>query len=145
MAPFLVQVCSLALFRLVGVAAWPYFDNWQTSLRAAVAVMFLFTASAHWGKRRRDLIRLVPRVFPKPEWIVAVTGRLEIAGAIGMMIPTVARYASICLAILLAAMFPANIHAARKRMTIAGKPVTPLALRTVLQIVFLAAVLVAGI
>jgi uncharacterized membrane protein len=143
-APFFVLVGSFLLFRLVGLVGWSYFDSWKTSLQAAVALMFLITASAHWGKRRLDLIRMVPPVFPKPEWIVTVTGWLEIAGAIGIVIPATSRAASICLAILLLAMFPANIHAARKRMTIAGKPVTPLVLRTVLQIVFLTAVLMAG-
>jgi hypothetical protein len=32
-----------------------------------LARMFLFTASAHWGKRRGDLIAMVPRVFRRPD------------------------------------------------------------------------------
>lgn len=144
MAPFFTLAGSLLLFRLFGFMGWSYFDSWVTSLRAAVALMFLLTASAHWGKRRPDLIRMVPPVFPKPERIVTITGWLEIAGAIGIVIPAASRFASVGLAILLAAMFPANVYAARKRYTIAGKPVTPLVPRTALQLVFLAAVLLAG-
>jgi uncharacterized membrane protein len=44
--------------------------------------MFLLTASAHWGKRRRDLIRMVPGVFPQPDLLVTLSGMLEIVGAI---------------------------------------------------------------
>jgi hypothetical protein len=36
-------------------------------------------------------------------------------------------------------MFPANVHAARAKLTLGGRPATPLGLRTVLQVVFLAA------
>lgn len=144
MIPFVVLLGSFLLFRIIGFTVWPYFDQWGTSLQIAVALMLLMTASAHWGKRRNDLIRMVPPVFPKPEWIVTITGWLEIMGAIGMLIPAMSRYASIGLAILLVAMFPANIHAARKQLTLAGKPVTPLIPRTVLQVVFLAAILLAG-
>jgi Predicted membrane protein len=144
MAPFYMLVGSLLLFRLLGFAGWAYFDNWTTSLRVAVALMFLLTASAHWGKRRPDLIRMVPPMFPRPDWIVTVTGWLEIAGAIAIVIPSASRFAAIGLAVLLVAMFPANVYAARHRLAIAGTPVTPLLPRTALQLVFLAAVLLAG-
>lgn len=60
------------------------------------------------------------------------------------MIPAISRYAAIGLAILLVAMFPVNMYAARQGMTIAGRPVTRLGPRTVLQTVFLATVLLAG-
>ena len=45
------------------------------------------------------------------------------------------------LALLLVALFPANVHAARAGLTLGGKPVTPIGLRAVLQIVFLTATL----
>jgi uncharacterized membrane protein len=109
--------------------------------------MFLLTASAHWGKRRPDLIRMVPTSFPRPDFLVTVTGVLEILGAIGLMLPKVAPYAALGLAFMLVAVFPANIHAARQRLTIAGRPVEALLPRVFLQIVFLAAtiaVFVAG-
>ncbi|AGA59436.1 putative membrane protein [Thermobacillus composti KWC4] len=144
MAPLIMLVGSLLLFRLTGYVGWAYFDDWTTSLRFAVALMFLLTASAHWGKRRPDLIRMVPPAFPKPELLVTLTGWLEIIGAVGIVIPAVSPYAAVGLVLLLAAMFPANVHAARRRLTLAGKPATPLLPRTLLQLVFLAAVLLAG-
>lgn len=144
MVPFFALVVSFLLFRFFGLIGWSHFDSWHPSLQGAVAVMLLLTASAHWGKRRPDLIRMVPPVFPKPDWIVTITGWLEIAGAVGILFPATSRVASMCLAVLLVAMFPANVRAARERLTIGGKPTPKLLVRTLLQLVFLAGVLLAG-
>ncbi|MFD0872289.1 DoxX family protein [Paenibacillus residui] len=144
MAPFIALLSSFVLFRGIGLLGWPYFDGWHSSLRAAVVVMLLLAASAHWGKRRPDLIRMVPPFFPKREWIVTVTGCLEIAGAIGLLLPAFSFAASVCLTVLLLAMFPANVYAAREKLTIGGKPVPKLSFRIVLQIVFIAAVLLSS-
>jgi uncharacterized membrane protein len=106
--------------------------------------MFLFTASAHWGKRRGDLIAMVPPVFPRPDLMVTATGVCEILGALGLLIPAVASVAAACLALLLIGLFPANILAAREHLTIGGRPATALPLRAFLQLVFIAAVIAAG-
>jgi hypothetical protein len=37
------------------------------------------------------------------------------------------------------ALFPANVSAARRGLKLGGRPVTPLPLRTLLQVVFVAA------
>lgn len=135
------MVGTFALLRLTGVLGWSLFDSWHHALRGALAAMFCLTASAHWGKRRPDLVRMVPPWFPRPELLVTATGVLEILGAIGLLIPATAKLAALCLALLLTALFPANIHAARQHLTIGGRPVPAMPLRTVLQIVFLAALL----
>ncbi|MGM7724357.1 DoxX family protein [Metabacillus sp. Hm71] len=143
MAPFILLIGSFLIFRLTGFFGLSYFDSWETSLRIAVALMFLFTASAHWGKRRPDLIKMVPPALPKPGLIVTITGIFEIAGAIGLLIPITSSFASVGLAFLLVVMFPANIRAARKGITIGGRPSTPLFSRTILQIIFFTAVILA--
>ncbi|WP_248925391.1 hypothetical protein [Paenibacillus hamazuiensis] len=145
MAPLIALIASFLLFRVLGWTFVPYFNDWVVVMRFAVAVMFLLTASAHWGKRRPDLIRMVPPAFSNPAMLVTLTGWLEIAGAIGIVIPATAHLASIGLALLLIALSPANIYAAQKGLTLDGKPVTPLIPRMILQIVFLAAVIAAGI
>ncbi|WP_307720040.1 DoxX family protein [Paenibacillus koleovorans] len=137
-------IFSYILFRLSGWLGVGYFEGWLHPLQAAVAAMLLLTASAHWGMRRADLIRMVPRFFPKPALLVTLTGWLELAGAVGLLIPATSQAASIGLATLLVAMFPANIRAARENLTIGGKPTPGLAVRTVLQLIFLTAVLLAG-
>ncbi|GED34558.1 hypothetical protein P9761_02160 [Brevibacillus centrosporus] len=144
MVPFYVLVGTFLLFKILGLIGWTYFEGWHTSLQGAVAVMLLLTASAHWGAKRPDLIRMVPPIFPKPGLIVTATGLLEIAGAIGILFPATSQATSIGLAVLLVAMFPANVRAARESLTIGGRPVPKLPLRIVLQVVFLAAVLLAG-
>ncbi|WP_066400243.1 DoxX family protein [Neobacillus mesonae] len=145
MAPFILLIGSFLIFYLIGFFGLSYFDGWETSLRIAVALMFLFTATAHWGKRRPDLIKMVPPVLPKPGLIVTITGIIEIACAIGLLIPITSSIASVILAFLLIVMFPANIRAARKGITIGGRPSTPLFPRTILQIIFFIAVIFAGL
>jgi uncharacterized membrane protein len=142
--PLIVLVIATLLLRIIGATGVGPLNSWTWCLRGGLALMFLFTASAHWGKRRGDLIAMVPRVFPRPELMVSATGVFELLGAAGLLIPAVAPLAAACLAMLLIALFPANIRAARERLTIGGRPATALPLRTLLQLVFLAAVLVAG-
>src|SRR5215475_100944 len=113
MIPFCVLVAGLFLFRAI------VFESWILSLRAALAAMFLLTASAHWGKRRPDLVRMVPPQFPNPSLLITLTGILELLGAAGLLIPATARAAGTALAILLVAMFPANVYAVRHNVTLA--------------------------
>ena len=144
MAPLIVLIAASAVFWLAGQLGLTIFQHTSTVLRAALGLMFFLTASAHWGKRRRDLIRMVPPTFPRPDLLVTVTGLLEISGAIGLFIPRTASAAAICLALLLIALFPANIRAAREKLTIAGQPVPALPVRTGIQIVFVAALVTAA-
>jgi uncharacterized membrane protein len=144
MIPFIILAISTLLLKVIGVAGVELLRSWTWCLRGGLALMFLFTASAHWGKRRSDLVAMVPGLLPRPDLIVSVTGALEIAGAVGLLIPAIAPIAAAGLAILLISLFPANVRAAREGLTIGGRPATALPLRTLLQLVFIAAVLVAG-
>jgi uncharacterized membrane protein len=144
MIPFFVLVGVFILCRCLGFAGIEFFAVWQHCLRVAVAAMFLLTASAHWGKRRSDLIRMVPPAFPRPDILVTLTGIAELLGAIGMLWPHVTKAASGGLAILLVAIFPANVYAAQHRLTIVGRRVPGMFVRTMLQIVFFLTVVAAG-
>ena len=55
MAPFIVLIALFGFFYLLGSVWLPAQFDWLTSLRLALAGMFLLTASAHWGKQRQDL------------------------------------------------------------------------------------------
>jgi len=144
MKPFFVVVLALLVFLALGQLGINLYRNPVVALRWALAVMFFFTASAHFVGLRQDLIRMVPPFFPRPDLLVTITGWLEIAGALGLLVTPLLRWAALGLAGLLLAMFPANVYAARQGLTLGGQPVTPLGLRSVLQVVFLALVLVAG-
>ena len=139
MLPLIVLLGSLAVLRSLGLAGVAPLGNWELPLRISLALMFVLTVSAHWGKGRPDLIRMVPRVFPAPAVIITITGILELLGAAGLVIPGTARAAAICLFLLLIAMFPANIRAAREQLTIMGRPVMGVAARGLVQAIFLAA------
>ena len=141
MIPFAVLITLFALLSVAGHSQLLVSEGWWTSLRLALSGMFLLTASAHWGRRRPDLIQMVPTVFSRPDVLVTATGVLEILGAIGLMLPAFAPYAALGLALMLIAVFPANVHAARKHLTIAGRQVEALVPRTLLQLVFLVATL----
>jgi uncharacterized membrane protein len=91
MIPVIVLAVLFVAFSLAGRFGVPFMWGWWTSLRFALCVMFLLTASAHWGKRRPDLVRMVPSVFPKPALLVTLTGILEILGALGLLLPYTAR------------------------------------------------------
>ena len=134
MIPMVPLVLLAVLFVLLIV---PF--GWQTALRVSLAGMFLLTASAHWGRRRPDLIRMVPKSFPRPDLLVTLTGVCEILGAIGLLLVPFARWAAIGLTLLLIAVFPANIRAAREGIPIGGKPATPLLARSLIQGFFLIA------
>src|SRR5579885_3648171 len=127
MIPLLILVILFIGISLAGL-------SWWTALRVALAMMFLLTASAHWGKRRPDLVRMVPAAFPRPDLLVTATGILEILGAVGLLYLYTARAAALCLAILLLCLFPANIRAAREKLTIGGRAVPSLLPRTAIQI-----------
>jgi uncharacterized membrane protein len=138
MIPVIVLVVAFAVFRLAGFAV-AYFANWQLSLRAALGVMFLLTASAHWGRRRPDLIRMVPIGLGNAGLWVTLTGIGELLIAIGLQVQRAALLTAIAAALLLMCIFPANVKAAREKLTIGGRPVPPLATRLLIQLFFLAA------
>jgi len=120
--------------------------GWWDALRFSLAGMFLLTASGHWGRRRPDLVRMVPSFFSRweplgPAFLVSATGVLEIFGAIGLMWERAAPLAGLCLGLLLIALFPANVRAARDQIGIAGAEATALLPRTLIQILFLTATL----
>lgn len=142
MVPLIVLTVSFAILRCMGFLGLTALDNWHLPLRIALCLMFLTTASAHWGRGRPDLIRMVPTAFPHAATIVTITGILEILGAVGLLVPFSARAAAACLAIMLIAMFPANIRAARERVTILGRPAPSLAVRIPIQVIFILALVV---
>ncbi|MGW9192753.1 DoxX family protein [Micromonospora chersina] len=141
MAPLIALVAGTAAARLAGLLGVDALDGWHPALRVGLALMFLLTASAHFLSRRADLIAMVPPWLPRADLLVTLTGVLELAGALGLLMPATARAAAAGLALLMLAMFPANVSAARRGLRLAGRPVTPVGVRTALQVVFVAAAL----
>ncbi|MBV1853612.1 DoxX family protein [Catellatospora tritici] len=146
MAPLIALVAGSVVLRLLGLAGVDALDAWQPALRGGLALMFVTTGAVHFVPSwRRDMIAMIPPRLPRPDLLVTLTGVLELAGAVGLFIPRVAPLAATGLALLMVAMFPANVSAARRGLSLGGKPVTPLAQRTVLQVVFIAAAIAAAV
>jgi uncharacterized membrane protein len=137
MAVLIILFTSWLVFRGIGALGVAAFATWQHSACYGLAVMFVFTGIAHFNKMKNDLVRMVPVAFPRPLLLVYVTGVLEFAGAAGLILPGLRSLAGVCLIVLLILLFPANVNAAIKRTTLAGKPATPLWLRAPMQVLFI--------
>ena len=111
------------------------------ALRGGLATLFLITGTTHFVVLRADLIAMVPPALPAPELLVTVTGVLELLGAVGLLVRGTAGWAAGGLALLLLAMFPANVHAASAGLSLGGEPATALLPRAAMQVVYLAAAL----
>ncbi|MFE3054246.1 DoxX family protein [Nocardia sp. NPDC059239] len=143
MAPLIVLVVVSGLARLAGwLDLIDWLNSWPHAARIGLAAMFALTASAHFFQPRRDgLIAMVPPRLPNPAGLVTLTGVLELAGAIGLLIPWAAPLAAVCLAVMLVFLFPANVRAARADLGIKSMP---LPLRGLVQVVFIAALVLAA-
>jgi uncharacterized membrane protein len=89
---------------------------------------------------KHDYAAMIPEPLPRDLRLIYVTGLLQIAGAVALLIPPLRRAAGIGLAAQLVAMFPANAYAAREGIPFRGRPPTPLALRAPVQLALIAAV-----
>jgi uncharacterized membrane protein len=145
MVPFLALLLSLLILRGLGVAGIGLFASWPSDAAYALALMLLLTASVHFTKTKEDLVRMVPAAFPFRAQIVTITGYLELLGAVGLVIPATRGLAGVCLALLFIAMFPANVNGAVRKLSLRGRPATPLLLRAPMQLVFIGVALWAAL
>jgi uncharacterized membrane protein len=145
MAPLVALLTGSMAARIVGWLGVDYVDTWVKAIAVGLAAMFVLTGVAHFAPPLRgSLIAIVPPRLPAPGLLVSFTGVLELFGAVGLLVPATRIAAAVCLLLLMLAMFPANIYAARmpnppKSMT------TRLPLRTAEEIVYLAAAVMVAI
>ena len=134
--PFVLLI-SLLLYRAIGALGLAALATWTGATRYALATMLLFTASAHFTKMKRDLVRMMPDWIPRPMALIYFTGVCEIAGAIGLLLPSLRQAAGIALIVFFIVVFPANVKAARTGVAVGGKRTTPLWLRASMQVLFI--------
>ena len=147
MIPLVLVLATLA-FRALGALGVRRFATWPVSAAHAMAVMLLFTASAHFVPaevtvmpNHADMVRMVPPFLPFADALVYVTGVLELLGAVGLVITATRWLAGYALAALFVGLLPANIHAAVADVPFAGGDATPLWQRIPEQILYLAVAL----
>ena len=114
MAPLLTLLLGSLAARVVGWLGVDYVDSWPWAIAIGLAAMFALTGVAHFVQPlRNDMIAIVPPRLPAPALLVTITGVLELLGAVGLLIPATRVAAAVCLFLLMVAMFPANVYAAR--------------------------------
>lgn len=112
----------------------------------AVSVVLLAAAFACAGVlhfvRPRMFEAIVPPSLPAPRLLVYVSGVAEVAGGLGLLVPSLRVWAGWGLAALLVAVFPANVYMARQAPRFRRiAPRWALMLRLPLQLVLIAWVL----
>jgi uncharacterized membrane protein len=123
--------------------------SWPVSAAHGMAVMLVFTASAHFVPasvtvmpNHADLVRMVPPFLPFADALVYVTGVLEFLAAAGLVLAATRRWAALGLAALFVTLLPANIYAATADVAFAnGDLATPLWQRIPEQVLYIAVVL----
>ena len=137
MAVLLVLGVSCIILRGLGLLGVKWLSSWKDAGRGALVCLFLFAGVTHFTGMKHDYAAMIPENLPRGLWVVYLTGVLEIAGAIGLLIPGLRRIAAICLILLLLAMFPANVNAALKGIPFRGDAPTSLWLRVPMQVLFI--------
>jgi uncharacterized membrane protein len=137
MAALFVLVISFLLLRGLGLLGVRRLSSWREAGLMAVVILFLFTGSTHFTAMKHDYAAMLPSPLSGNLGIIYLTGVLEIAGAVGLLVPRTRRLAGICLVLYLLAVFPGNVYAAVNEVPFRGEPPTPLWLRTPIQLFFI--------
>jgi uncharacterized membrane protein len=88
------------------------------------------------------LAAIVLPFFPFRPQLVLLTGVMELAGALGLLLPAFTRAAAFCLALLMIAIFPANVYAANQYVGGLHMPSVPV--RTAMQVAYIWLLLMVG-
>ena len=137
-------VVLLVTFTLVLLATKILNHNWVFVFagNAAMSIMLLFTAMGHFIYTK-GMTMMMPKSLPYKKETVYLTGLIEIAAAIGLMIPSLRYITSILLIIFFFVIIPANTKAAITKVdyqkgTYEGNGLKYLWFRIPLQVFFIA-------
>lgn len=144
----IVLAVATLVFRLLGALGVRRFGTWQVSAAHGMAIMLLFTASAHFVPdsvtvmpNHADLVRMVPPFVPFPSAMVYATGVFELLGAAGLVLTATRWAAALSLTALFVLLLPANIYAAVAGTLFNGGEATPLWIRIPEQVLYIGVVL----
>lgn len=110
--------------------------RWQRVALWFVIAWFFFGGLAHFAFTELEA-SIVPPQIPDATDVVLGTGVLELAGALGLMLPWTRRLAGWCLFALTLAVTPANVYMLHAHDQFPSVPVWLLWLRLPLQLVLL--------
>jgi uncharacterized membrane protein len=130
MAPYLVvRVLSAVMHR--------DFDA-RGAAAIGLGVLFIFTGVGHFIQTE-PMAQMLPRWVPEQVLLVYLTGVLEFAIAIGLLVPKTRRFTGWVAAVVLVLFFPVNIYAAINYIPMGGHAWGPvyLLVRAPLQAIIL--------
>jgi|GEM_PF-310085 len=97
--------------------------KWRLSLsfrgRFGLAIFFVFAGVSHFFMSEKMALML-PEMIPYRVLLIYITGVLEIAGGIGLLIPGWEKLSSVSLMLFLVAVLPANIYSAMRSVPFGG-------------------------
>ena len=136
-----VLMSTVACYFLWGRNGLFSFGWAQWILRAVVVLPLLVSGIAHFT-RTALMEMIIPPFLPYHLQLVLLTGVLELAGAAGLLLPAFTRAASACVALLMIAVFPANVYAANTYVGGMHMPSVPV--RLAMQVIYMLLLLMAG-
>ncbi|MDX6191684.1 hypothetical protein SGQ83_20180 [Flavobacterium sp. Fl-318] len=140
MKPLLILI-SVFLISLVSIILLSGDYNFALAARIAMSVMLLFTAIAHFVFAK-GMSMMLSDFIPYKTVVIWLTGFIEIAAAIGLLIPQIRIITAWLLIVFFILILPANIYAATKQIdyqkgTFDGNGTTYLYFRIPLQLLFI--------
>ena len=141
MKPLFILIVAF-LICLIGTKLFTGIFDQLLSGRIAMSVMLLFTAIGHFVLVK-GMSLMMPSFLPFKKQLVYLTGLIEIAAAIGLLIPDWHKTAGWLLIIFFILILPANVKAAVRHVdyekgTYEGPGAKYLWFRIPLQILFIA-------
>ena len=140
MKPLIVLLITFLIALIVTKIIFGVYET-ALSARIAMSVMLVFTSIAHF-KFTKGMIMMIPPGIPFKNEVVYFTGIIEIAAAVGLLIPSLRETTAWLLILFFLLLLTANINAAVKHIdyekgTYNGKGVNYLWFRIPLQILFI--------
>ncbi|MBA3826969.1 MAG: DoxX family protein [Ktedonobacterales bacterium] len=108
----------------------------QLAIRVVLALIFVVAGVLHFTATRQYAAIMPGWVPLSANLVVQITGVMEVAGGVGLLVPALLRPAGICLILFLVAVFPANVVAAQHNVPL----MNPIWARGLAQVVLIAAI-----
>lgn len=119
MAPLIVLLSVFISLLLINRYRFKNMFSRSSIGRIALSAMLLVTSIAHFTHADK-MADMLPDFTPAKVVTVYLTGLIEIAAAIGLLIPKLAKLTAILLIIFLILILPANIIGSKKQIDIGG-------------------------
>ena len=102
---------------LIGTKIFQGEWNFLLSGNIAMAVFIIFTGISHF-KFQKGMAMMIPDVFPAKMFLVYLTGFLEIAAGIGLLIPSLREITAILLIVFYVIILSANYKSSKQNINI---------------------------